>query len=86
MNKEVENELKKLRVDFVHFVDISKLTNKQNRGLPCAILIGIAINPKFVKDVFNNPDYKPLKLSIKDLEREIKEKNDLETLKIIEKA
>ena len=41
MNKEVENELKKLRVDFVHFVDISKLTNKQNRGLPCAILIGI---------------------------------------------
>ena len=53
MNKEVENELKKSRVDFVHFVDISKLTNKQNRGLPCAILIGIAINPKFVKDVFN---------------------------------
>ena len=60
MNKEVENELKKSRVDFVHFVDISKLTNKQNRGLPCAILIGIAINPKFVKDVFNNPDYKPV--------------------------
>ena len=60
MNKEVENELKKSRVGFVHFVDISKLTNKQNRGLPCAILIGIAINPKFVKDVFNNPDYKPV--------------------------
>ena len=38
MNKEVENELKKSRVGFVHFVDISKLTNKQNRGLPCAIL------------------------------------------------
>ena len=56
----VENELKKSRVGFVHFVDISKLTNKQNRGLPCAILIGIAINPKFVKDVFNNPDYKPV--------------------------
>ena len=59
MNKEIENELKKSRVDFVHFVDISKLTNRQNRGLPCAILIGIAISPKFVKDVFNNPDYKP---------------------------
>ena len=28
--------------------------------MPCAILIGIAINPKFVKDVFNNPDYKPV--------------------------
>ena len=53
MNKEIENELKKSRVDFVHFVDISKLTNRQNRGLPCAILIGIAISPKFVKDVFN---------------------------------
>ena len=49
MNKEVENELKKSRVDFVHFVDISKLTNKRNRGLPCAILIGIAINPEVCK-------------------------------------
>ena len=48
MNKEIENELKKSRVDFVHFVDISKLTNRQNRGLPCAILIGIAISSKFV--------------------------------------
>lgn len=38
----------------------------------------------------NNPDYKPLKLSIKDLEREIKEKyemlsNSLRTLYLVTK-
>jgi hypothetical protein len=32
MNKEVENELKKSRVGFVHFVDISKLTKEKRRG------------------------------------------------------
>lgn len=57
LNKEIENELKNTGVNFVRFVDVSKLTYGQNRGLPHAILIGITINPRFVKEVFQNPDY-----------------------------
>lgn len=30
---------------------------KQNRGLPFAILIGIAINPHFLEMVCNTPNY-----------------------------
>jgi len=54
---EIEQQLKNEHVDFVHFVDISMLGIKQNRGLPFAILIGIAINPHFLQMVCNTPNY-----------------------------
>ena len=57
LNQEIENELKKLGADFVHFVDVSQVTYQQNRGLPVAILIGIAINPRFIRQVFEDPNY-----------------------------
>ncbi len=57
LNQEIENKLKNMGGDFVSFVNISNLTNEQNRGFPYAILVGIAIHPKFIKDVFNNPDH-----------------------------
>lgn len=49
LNKEIEQQLINENADFVHFVDISMLDIRQNRGFPYAILIGIAINPQFIK-------------------------------------
>lgn len=44
LNKEIEQQLRNENADFVHFVDISMLDIRQNRGFPFALLIGIAIN------------------------------------------
>ena len=49
LNKEIEQQLRNENADFVHFVDISMLDIRQNRGFPYALLIGIAINPHFIK-------------------------------------
>ena len=57
LNKEIELELKKRGADFVHFVDISHLTDKQNKGFPHAVLIGIALSPEFIKMITELPDY-----------------------------
>ncbi len=57
LNLEIEQFLRSENVDFVHFVNISRLNKQQNRGLPYAILIGIAINPQFIKEVYENPYY-----------------------------
>ena len=56
-NIEIEQQLRNEKVDIIHFVDISMLDRKQNRGLPFAILIGVAINPHFLEMVCNTPDY-----------------------------
>ncbi len=57
LNWEIEQLLRNEKADFVHFVDISMLDIRQNRRLPYAILIGIAINPQFIKAVHDTPDY-----------------------------
>ncbi len=57
INIEIEQQLKNEHVDFIHFVDISMLDIKQNRGLPFAILIGVAISPHFLQTVCNTPNY-----------------------------
>ncbi len=57
LNLEIEQFLRSENVDFVHFVNISILNKQQNRGLPYAILIGIAINSQFIKVVYENPHY-----------------------------
>lgn len=57
LNLEIEQFLRSENVDFVHFVNISRLNKQQNRGLPYAILIGIAINSQFIKGVYENPYY-----------------------------
>lgn len=57
LNKEIEQQLINENTGFIRFVDISTLDIQQNRGLPYAILIGIAINPQFIKAVHDNPDY-----------------------------
>lgn len=58
LNWEIEQQLlRNENADFVHFVDISMLDIRQNRGLPYAILIGIAINPQFIKTVHDSSNY-----------------------------
>ncbi len=57
LNLEIEQFLRSENVDFVHFINISRLNKQQNRGLPYAILIGIAINSQFIKGVSDNPHY-----------------------------
>lgn len=57
INIEIEQQLRNENVDIIHFVDISMLDIEQNRGLPFAILIGIAINPHFLEKVCNTPNY-----------------------------
>ncbi len=54
LNKEIEQQLRNENADFVHFVDISMLNIRQNRGFPYALLIGIAINPYFIKTVHDS--------------------------------
>ena len=39
------------KVNIVRFVDISALDFRQNRGMPCAVLLGIAMSPKFIDSV-----------------------------------
>lgn len=59
LNHEMEDELKNSGVSFVRFVDVSMLPGAQNRNLHNAILIGLSIDPEFIKGVFENPDYMP---------------------------
>lgn len=54
---EIKSELKAQGSDFVNFVDISLLSNKQNKGYPNAILIGIILSQDYIKKVTNTPDY-----------------------------
>jgi epoxyqueuosine reductase QueG len=51
------NELKQHGVEFIHFVDISALAEKQNRNLPSAVLFGVKCSPEYLKKVSDNPNY-----------------------------
>lgn len=57
LENELIEKLKNRGVDFVHYVDISHLSNLQNRGFVRAILIGVILSPKFIQKVTNTPDY-----------------------------
>lgn len=65
--KRFENEiislLSKHKVDIMRFIDVSDLSNKQNRGLPNAILFGIALSPSYLYQVIDTADY--VKMMIK---------------------
>jgi epoxyqueuosine reductase QueG len=58
-NRELEIELKKWNVDFVHFVDISHLSRKQNKGFLSAVLFGVKCSPQYLKRVSENLNYVP---------------------------
>lgn len=53
----IVKELKRLGVDLIDFVDISGLDVRQNKKLPHAILFGIALTPKYIKEVASTTNY-----------------------------
>jgi epoxyqueuosine reductase len=55
--KELLTEIEKQDVDFIYFVDISHLTDIQNKGYSTAILFGIALSKDYLEKVSANPDY-----------------------------
>ena len=55
--KELLTELENQGIDFIHFVDISQLTDKQSKGFSTAILFGIALSKDYLEKVAVNPDY-----------------------------
>ena len=48
MITELNSELSNLGADFIKIVDISMLSEKENRGYDIAILIGIFLSPEFI--------------------------------------
>jgi epoxyqueuosine reductase QueG len=57
MNHEIEAKLKELGVNFVYFVDITNLSDKENKNYPTAILFGINLSPNYLQTIMNTPDY-----------------------------
>ena len=51
---EFETLLKSHEADFVSFVDISQLSQEQNRGYPNAILFGIVLSPEYIRKLSIN--------------------------------
>ena len=57
ISHKIETELKELGASFVHFVDITSLSDKENKNFPVAILFGIKLSSNYVQKVMNTPDY-----------------------------
>jgi len=57
LNKEIENELTGLGAKLIRFVDISHLSEKQNRHLPNAIVFALPLTTAYIKEVAATPDY-----------------------------
>lgn len=57
LKKELRFEIKKQNVDLFCVVDISHLSNEQNRGYPVAILIGILLSQDYLHKITTTPDY-----------------------------
>jgi epoxyqueuosine reductase QueG len=53
----LKSELENKGADFVHFVNISKLSNKQSKGYPNAILLGIVLSPAYIQKISATSDY-----------------------------
>jgi len=59
VNAIIIQELKRHKIEFIHFVDIAGLTQRENRGLPSAVLFGVKCSPEYLKRVSDNPNYVP---------------------------
>ncbi|MCF7918460.1 MAG: 4Fe-4S dicluster domain-containing protein [Candidatus Cloacimonetes bacterium] len=57
LEDELSSELKRLGADFVYFVNISQLSEIENKGFPAAVLLGIILTPEFIRKVTDNPDF-----------------------------
>ena len=57
ISDEISKVLKTKGADFVHYVDISQLSQEHNKGLPNAILISKRLSKEYLQEVSNTPDY-----------------------------
>lgn len=57
LNQELENDLKNKGAELIHFVNISHLSEKQNRKLPNAIVFALSLTTKYIRHVSNTPNY-----------------------------
>jgi len=57
LNKHIEDWLAGYGTDFVRFVDISDLPEKQNRGYRNAVFFGVKSTPAYINHVAGHPDY-----------------------------
>lgn len=57
LNKEIEHELINRGAKLVRFVDVSHLTERQNRQFPNAIVFALPLTTHYVKEVMDTPDY-----------------------------
>ncbi len=57
LQEELKNELNNRGADIVRFIDISELSDNQNKGYPNAILLGITLSSDFIQNITNIPDY-----------------------------
>ena len=54
---DIRAKLKSKGVDLVEFVNVSGLSEKQKKGYPSAVLIGILLSPGYLLKVTGTPDY-----------------------------
>ncbi|TAJ12884.1 epoxyqueuosine reductase [Marinilabiliaceae bacterium JC017] len=59
MEQEIKSELISQGAELVHFVDISHLSEAQNKRYSTAILIGIPLSPHYIRIISSTPDYVP---------------------------
>lgn len=57
LQEELSRELYKQGADWVHFVDVSQLSDKQNKAFTSAILIGKILSADFIQTITNSPNY-----------------------------
>ena len=53
----IRSELQGLGAELVRFVDISKLPAGRNKGFPNAVLFGLVLSARYVREVGAEPDY-----------------------------
>ncbi len=56
-NHTTENELMARGAKLIHFIDVSQLSEQQNRGLPNAVFFALPLTPGYIRKVFDTPDY-----------------------------
>lgn len=57
LESEIKEILTRRGATFIHFVNISDLPFRQNKGLNTAILFGLPLSPEFIREVSETEDY-----------------------------
>lgn len=55
--EKLQVEVEKLGADFISYIDISDLTEKENKGYSNAILVGKKLSQSYINTIINTPNY-----------------------------